>query len=63
MKMKSKYKVTIRRVEHREHVFEVEADSKDEAHDLGLEASFEHDFNESPVHHADEDVVSVVKVD
>jgi prephenate dehydrogenase len=54
-----KYQVTVRRKEHREHVFEVEADSREEAEDKALEASYDHGFNQNQVHYADEDVTFV----
>jgi len=56
-----KYQVTVRRKEHREHVFEVDAESREEAEDKALEASCDHDFDQNTVHYADEDVTFVSK--
>lgn len=54
-----KYQVTVRRKEHREHIFEVDAESREEAEDKALEDSCDHDFGENQVHFADEEVVFV----
>lgn len=54
-----KYKVTVRRVEYRENVFTVDAESAGEAEDMALEASSDHDFNQNSVSHADEEVMNV----
>ena len=54
-----KYQVTVRRKEHREHIFEVEANSSEEAENKALEESCDHDFGMNTVHYADEDVTFV----
>lgn len=58
-----KYNVTVRRKEHREHIFCVEAGSEEEAEDNALEASCDHDFNQNTVHYANEDVTCITLVD
>jgi hypothetical protein len=54
-----KYQVTVRRKEYREHIFEVDAESREDAEDKALEASCDHDFGQNTVHYADEDVTFV----
>lgn len=54
-----KYNVTVKRVEQREHTFEVDADSPEEAEEKALESACDHDFNQNSVSFADEEVVSV----
>lgn len=56
-----KYKVTIRRKEYREHVFEVDAKSRAEAEGLAVEASWDHDFGQDRVDHAEEEVISIAE--
>jgi len=51
------YRVTIVRQEHREHVFEVEADSMEEAEEKATEESYDHDFGQDKVHYAGQEVV------
>jgi hypothetical protein len=57
-----KFKITIRRIERREHTFEVEAKSAAEAQDLALENSADHDFGEDRVLHSEEEVVHIHKI-
>jgi hypothetical protein len=54
-----KYDATVARVEHRTHVFQVEAENHYAAREAALEAAGDHDFKASPVQHATEEVVSV----
>lgn len=61
--MKLKYQVTVRRNEYREHTFEVEANSREEAEDKALEASSDHDYSQNTVHYTDEEVVSAFRAD
>ena len=56
-----KYKVTISRKEYRDHTFEVSASSPEEAEGTALEQANDYDFRNSPIVHADVDVVEVVK--
>lgn len=55
------YKVTIKRIESREHTFTVVAGSKESAEELAIEESYDHDFNQNSVSFADEEIVSVVE--
>lgn len=54
-----KYNVTVKRVEQREHKFQVDANSPEEAEDKALELACDHDFGQNSVSFADEEVVSV----
>lgn len=56
-----KYAVTIQRTEYREHQFQVDADSEDEACDIAMDSVCDYDFGDSPVSSADETVTSVSK--
>ena len=56
------YQVTVRRTEHREHTFKVEALSREEAEDKAMEAACDHDFGQNTVCHAEEEVASVLQV-
>jgi hypothetical protein len=57
-----KFAVTVRRVEYREHTFEVEADNSAQAEEEVFNSdagASDHDWRDSPVCHADEEVVTV----
>lgn len=56
------YKVTVQRVEYREHTFKIKANNPDEADTKGLEEANDFDFKEASLCHADEEVTSIVKV-
>ena len=55
-----KYLVTVTRTEHRDHTFVVEARNKEEAEELGLEMSNDHEFDEDEICYANEEVTSVM---
>jgi hypothetical protein len=57
-----KFNVTVQRTEYREHVFQVEADDRAAAFRAGLTATFDYNFNDSPVYSAEEDVTAIVPV-
>ena len=54
-----KFNVTIQRTEYREHVFEVEADSPEEAVEKAEEESCDYNFYNSPISSATEEVIAV----
>lgn len=56
------FDVTIQRTEYREHVFRVEAESRDAAYGAGLRASYDYDFSDSREVEASEDVISIEPV-
>ena len=57
----SKFYVSVRRVEYREHVFEMEADTSEAAVSLVEQEELpDYDWRNSPVYHGDEEVVAVV---
>jgi hypothetical protein len=56
------YLVTVSRTETRNHVFCVSAESREEAEELAIENSYDHDFREDRVVHADENVTSTTEV-
>lgn len=56
------YRVTIQRTEHREHTFEVTADSAAEANEAALEMVGDHDFGQNSVSSADEVVIATQPV-
>lgn len=56
-----KYEVLIVRIEHRKHLFFVDAESLEEAEDKAIEMSCDHDFNQNPVHWAEEEIVFSAK--
>jgi hypothetical protein len=56
-----KYNVTIVREEHREHTFQVEADTEDAAYDIAMDEVANYDFGNSPIKWADENVTSITK--
>lgn len=57
-----KYLVNVCRKEYRTHQFEVEADSPEEAEELAIEDSYNHDFRQDAVCHADAEVILVERV-
>ena len=59
---KPRFTVTVRRVEYREHVFEVEADSREQAEEE-VQASLipDYDWHNSPVYHGDEEIMAVLE--
>lgn len=53
-----KYQVTMQRQEFRTHTFEVEADSLEEAETKAEEASWDYNWLDSSIEHADEEIIS-----
>ena len=57
-----KYNVRMIRTEYREHVFTVEADSKEDAKVEAEEQNESQDWTESPIYHGDEEISTVVEL-
>lgn len=57
-----KYKVTVQRIEYREHGFVVGGATLEEAENNALEEAGDHDFRQNTVCHADEEVTQVVEL-
>lgn len=53
------YKVTVVRIEHRVQTFKVNADSKWEAEEKGLEISYDYDFSKNRSIYKKEEVIRV----
>jgi hypothetical protein len=56
------FDVTIQRTERREHVFRVEAPNRNAAAAAAHAAAEDHDFHDSPICHADEEVTAIVVI-
>jgi hypothetical protein len=57
-----KYQVLFQRTEYYDHLFEIEATSKDDAYNKAFEAANDHNFHEGIADSASEEVLCVTEV-
>ena len=57
-----KYLVTVQRIEYKSHDFEVEAASREEAKELGVEMSNDYDYGDGSIGSAEESVVGIREI-